>query len=102
MREPASRRSPYRSGGHRKHRSARPGDGALGLHSLTAYWDQTYAEPRRRATPVEQHIHSLQHVWSWSIWRHRRRYQARLSHDKQRGYPLTQMPLQDHPEAGFV
>ncbi|MFB9831084.1 diguanylate cyclase [Actinoallomurus acaciae] len=32
---------------------------ALGVHEATAYWDQAYAEPRRRVTPVEQHIHSL-------------------------------------------
>ena len=35
---------------------------ALGAHSATAYWDQTYAEPRRRVTPVEQHLHSLLEV----------------------------------------
>jgi hypothetical protein len=35
---------------------------ALGLHSATAYWDQTYAEQRRRVTPIEQHLHSLLEV----------------------------------------
>jgi hypothetical protein len=34
----------------------------LGVHSATAYWDQTYAEQRRRVTPIEQHIHSLLEV----------------------------------------
>ncbi len=34
----------------------------LGAHSATAYWDQTYAEPRRPVTPVEQHLHSLLEV----------------------------------------
>ena len=33
--------------------------GAVASHSATAYWDQAYAEPRRRVTPVEQHVHSL-------------------------------------------
>jgi hypothetical protein len=32
---------------------------AVGLHSATAYWDQVYAEPRRRVSPVEQHVHSM-------------------------------------------
>jgi hypothetical protein len=35
---------------------------ALGAHSATAYWDQTYAEQRRRVTPIEQHLHSLLEV----------------------------------------
>lgn len=33
--------------------------GALAGHGLTAYWDVSYAEERRRVTPVEQHIHSV-------------------------------------------
>jgi hypothetical protein len=28
-------------------------------------------------------------VWSWSRWRRRRQYQARLCHYRQRGYVLT-------------
>jgi hypothetical protein len=28
-------------------------------------------------------------VWCWSGWRRRRHYQARLCHDRQRGYMLT-------------
>ncbi|GLY75182.1 diguanylate cyclase [Actinoallomurus iriomotensis] len=36
--------------------------GALGLHGATAYWDQAYAEERRRVTPIEQHLHSLLEV----------------------------------------
>ena len=35
---------------------------SLGAHSATAYWDQVYAEPRRRVTPIEQHLHSLLEV----------------------------------------
>jgi hypothetical protein len=38
--------------------------------------------------------HTAEYVWSWSIWRRRRQYQARLSHYKRRGYPLTRVPLQ--------
>jgi hypothetical protein len=29
-------------------------------------------------------------VWSWSRWRRRRQYQARLCHYRRRGYALTQ------------
>jgi hypothetical protein len=36
--------------------------GAVGVHSATAYCDQAYAEPRRRVTPIEQHVHSLLEV----------------------------------------
>ncbi|WUI04062.1 diguanylate cyclase [Spirillospora sp. NBC_00431] len=36
--------------------------GALGVHGATAYWDVSYAESRRRVTPVEQHFHSLLEV----------------------------------------
>jgi hypothetical protein len=35
---------------------------AIGVHSATAYWDQIYAEDRRRVSPFEQHIHSLLEV----------------------------------------
>ena len=34
-------------------------------------------------------VHTAEHIWSWSIWRRRRQYQARLSHYKRRGYQLT-------------
>lgn len=36
--------------------------GAAAAHSATAYWDQAYAEERRRVSPVEQHVHSLLEV----------------------------------------
>lgn len=36
--------------------------GAVGAHSLTAYWDQSYAEDRRRVSVIEQHVHSLLEV----------------------------------------
>ncbi|HEU5032534.1 MAG TPA: diguanylate cyclase [Spirillospora sp.] len=36
--------------------------GALAVHGVTAYWDVSYAEERRRVTPLEQHIHSLLEV----------------------------------------
>ncbi|MGE3268381.1 MAG: diguanylate cyclase [Chloroflexota bacterium] len=35
---------------------------ALVAHQLTAIWDVSYAESRRRVTPTEQHIHSLLEV----------------------------------------
>ncbi len=37
-------------------------NGAAGVHGATAYWDQTYAQPRRRVDPLEQHVHSLLEV----------------------------------------
>jgi hypothetical protein len=35
---------------------------AVAAHSGTAYWDQAYAEERRRVSTVEQHVHSLLEV----------------------------------------
>lgn len=35
---------------------------AAGVHGVTAYWDQVYAQPRRRVDPLEQHVHSLLEV----------------------------------------
>jgi hypothetical protein len=35
---------------------------AAAAHSATAYWDQAYAEERRRVSTVEQHVHSLLEV----------------------------------------
>ena len=35
---------------------------AAGVHGVTAYWDQVYAQPRRRVDPIEQHVHSLLEV----------------------------------------
>ena len=35
---------------------------AVGAHSVTAYWDQAYAEDRRRVSTVEQHVHNLLEV----------------------------------------
>ena len=32
---------------------------------------------------------TAEHVWAWSRRRRRRQHQARLSHYKRRGYPLT-------------
>jgi hypothetical protein len=43
---------------------------------------------------VHQPTHTAEHTWSWSNWRRRRQHQARLSHYKRRGYPLTRVPLQ--------
>jgi hypothetical protein len=36
--------------------------GAAVAHSATAYWDQAYAEERRRVSTAEQHVHSLLEV----------------------------------------
>jgi hypothetical protein len=36
--------------------------GAAAVHSGSAYFDQAYAEERRRVSPVEQHVHSLLEV----------------------------------------
>jgi hypothetical protein len=35
---------------------------AAAMHSATAYWDQSYAEERRRVSTIEQHVHSLLEV----------------------------------------
>lgn len=43
---------------------------------------------------VHRYLPEPEHVWSWSHWRRRRQYQARLSHYRRRGHPLTQVPLQ--------
>jgi hypothetical protein len=32
---------------------------ATGVHWATSYWDQTYAEERRRVSPLEQQVHSV-------------------------------------------
>jgi hypothetical protein len=32
---------------------------------------------------------TTEHVWAWSTWRRRRQHQARLSHYRRRGHPLT-------------
>ncbi len=41
-----------------------------------------------------RHAPPVAHVWSWSRWRRRRQYQARLSHYRRRGQLPTQLPLQ--------
>jgi hypothetical protein len=38
------------------------GGAAFLAHEATAMWDVSYAEPRRRVTPAEQHIHSFLEV----------------------------------------
>lgn len=50
----------------------------------------TVPEIRRllAALVVRSHQHK-RHVWWWSHWRRRREHQARLSHYRRRGYPLT-------------
>lgn len=34
-------------------------------------------------------LNPADHIWSWSRWRRHRQHQARLSHYRRRGYPLT-------------
>jgi hypothetical protein len=52
--------------------------------------DFTLPEIRRLLTAlVLRPVHTAEHIWSWSTWRRRRQYQARLSHYKRRGYSLT-------------
>lgn len=38
---------------------------------------------------VQRYLPDPEHVWPWSDWRRRRQHQARLSHYKRRGHPLT-------------
>lgn len=55
----------------------------------------TLPEIRRLLIKLVTHgVHTIEHVWAWSIWRRRHQHQARLSHYRRRGYPLTQVPLQ--------
>ncbi|GAA5166312.1 hypothetical protein GCM10023321_57380 [Pseudonocardia eucalypti] len=55
----------------------------------------TLPEIRRLITAlIMRHAPPPAHVWSWSHWRRRRQHQARLSHYRRRGHPLTQLPLQ--------
>jgi hypothetical protein len=36
--------------------------GAFFLHEITALWDVSYAVTRRRVSPIEQHVHSVQEM----------------------------------------
>ncbi len=38
---------------------------------------------------IQRYAPDPEKVWSWSRWRRRRQYQARLSHYRRRGYALT-------------
>lgn len=50
----------------------------------------TLAELRRLLISlVRPRAPDPQAVWSWSRWRRRRQYQARLCHYRRRGYALT-------------
>jgi hypothetical protein len=52
--------------------------------------DPTLPEIRRLLVHlILRHAHPAAHVWTWSYWRRRRQYQARLSHYRRRGQPLT-------------
>lgn len=50
----------------------------------------TLPENRRLFTKLVLRVaDAADHIWAWSRWRRRRQHQARLSHYKRRGYPLT-------------
>ncbi len=50
----------------------------------------TLPEIRRLlARLVLREDHPADHIWAWSTWRRRRQHQARLSHYRRRGHPLT-------------
>jgi hypothetical protein len=50
----------------------------------------TLPEIRRLLTKLILRVtDAADHIWAWSRFRRRRRHQARLSHYKRRGYPLT-------------
>ncbi|MGC7103201.1 hypothetical protein ACPZ19_51850, partial [Amycolatopsis lurida] len=50
----------------------------------------TLPEIRRLLTRLVLRVaDAAEHVWAWSRFRRRRQHQARLSHYKRRGYPLT-------------
>ena len=52
--------------------------------------DLTIPETRRLFTKlVLRVLATAEHVWAWSCWRRRRQHEAKLSHYKRRGYPLT-------------
>ena len=38
---------------------------------------------------IQRYAPDPEAVWSWSRWRRRRQYQARISHYRRRGYALT-------------
>ncbi|RSM68659.1 hypothetical protein DL991_41040 [Amycolatopsis sp. WAC 01375] len=55
----------------------------------------TLPEIRRLLTKLILRVaDTAEHIWHWSPFRRRRQHQARLSHYKRRGYPLTELPLQ--------
>jgi hypothetical protein len=52
--------------------------------------DLTLPETRRLLIKLVLRItDTAEHVWHWSHFRRRRQHQARLSHYKRRGHPLT-------------
>ena len=50
----------------------------------------TLAEIRHLLVKItQQQPPAIEHAWSWSRWRRKRQYQARISHYRRRGYVLT-------------
>jgi hypothetical protein len=60
------------------------GDGEAGMIGYTV------PEIRRLLISlVQRYVPDPRHIWSWSRWRRRRQYQARICHYQRRGYALT-------------
>jgi hypothetical protein len=50
----------------------------------------TLAEIRRLLAKItQQQPPDPEHAWSWSRWRRKRQYEARICHYQRRGYALT-------------
>lgn len=50
----------------------------------------TLAEIRRLLANISQYQPANPaHAWSWSRWRRKRQYQARICHYKRHGYTIT-------------
>ncbi len=49
----------------------------------------TLPEIRRLTIALALPTRCARQVWAWSDWRRRRQHQARLSHYRRRGHPLT-------------
>jgi hypothetical protein len=51
-----------------------------------------FTRPEIRRLPIKLVLcvaDAADHIWAWYGFRRRRQHQARLSHDKRRGNPLT-------------
>jgi hypothetical protein len=63
----------------------------------------TLAEIRRLLIKIAQPQQpGPEHAWSWSRWRRKRQYQARICHYQRRGYALTLLGRQLHGRWGIM